>query len=60
MRGDTIGVNLRIAKNGFHCVSLDTDIADESNLRDMLGDFKVVVQLEVGCQWITDGELGSE
>ena len=60
MRGDSVGVNLRIAKNGFHCVCLDADITDESYLRDMLGDFKVVVQLEVGCQWITDGELGSE
>ena len=43
MRGDSVGVNLRIAKNGFHCVSLDADITDESNLRDMLGDFKVIV-----------------
>ena len=60
MRGDTVGVNLRIADNGFHRVSLDTDIAYESNLRDMLGDFKVVVQLEVGCQSITNGELGPE
>ena len=60
MRGNTIGMNLRIAKNGFHRVFLDTDITDESNLRDMLRDFKVVVQLEMGSQWITNRKLWSE
>ena len=45
---------------GFDMPIRYTDITDESNLRDMLRDFKVVVQLEMCSQWITNRKLWSE
>ena len=60
MGSDAVGMNLRIAKNGLHRVLLDADIADECNLRDVLGNLEVVLQFQTFEQWITDSEFGSE
>ena len=57
---DAVGMYIGITKNGLHRVLFDADITDKCNLRDMLGNLEVVLQLQTICQRITDSDFRPE
>ena len=45
MGDDSVGVNVRIAKNGLHRILLDADVTDEGYLGRVLRDFEIIFHL---------------